>query len=189
MYASAKLVSVHEHAASQILSELGPMDLLNVARTNKDLRQFLMSRKSILVWVYARRNAGATKVPDPPEDMSEPAWALLLFGPAVCSVRSQCSFSHHLDLKLMLSHRNAVEGTSTGSTLPFAVACALRVGRESEQNSLLEVRTALIVESIAASSQQSSFGLYVLTWKSPLLTSFLIRKVRYGSSHNIVVNC
>ena len=30
----------------------------------------------------------ATRVPDPPDDMSEPAWALLLFGPAVCSVRT-----------------------------------------------------------------------------------------------------
>lgn len=67
------------------------MDLVNLARTNKALRQVLMSRKSIWVWLVARRNAGATKVPDPPDDMSEPAWALLLFGPAVCSVRSQLS--------------------------------------------------------------------------------------------------
>ena len=39
-------------------------------------------------------------VPDPPEDMSEPAWALLLFGPAVCSVRRQ-SFSRIVSI---LSH-------------------------------------------------------------------------------------
>ena len=64
------------------------MDLVNFARTSKALRQVLMSRKSIWVWIVARRNAGAVMVPDPPEDMSEPAWALLLFGPAVCSVRS-----------------------------------------------------------------------------------------------------
>jgi hypothetical protein len=68
------------------------MDLVNLARTSKDLRQVLMSRKSMWVWIVARRNAGAVMVPDPPEDMSEPAWALLLFGPAVCSVRNQ-SFS------------------------------------------------------------------------------------------------
>ena len=74
---------------SQILAELGPMDLVNLARTNKALRGVLMSRKSIWVWLIARRNAGVTKVPSPPDDMSEPAWALLLFGPAVCSVRSQ----------------------------------------------------------------------------------------------------
>jgi hypothetical protein len=74
---------------SQIFSELGPMDLVNLARANKALRGVLMSRKSIWVWLIARQNAGATKVPDPPDDMSEPAWALLLFGPAVCSVCNQ----------------------------------------------------------------------------------------------------
>ena|SRR6266478_1603678 len=65
------------------------MDLVNITRTSKALRQVLMSRKSMWVWIVARRNAGAVMVPDPPEDMSEPAWALLLFGPAVCSVRSR----------------------------------------------------------------------------------------------------
>jgi hypothetical protein len=65
------------------------MDLLNLARTSKALRQVLMSRKSISIWIAARRAAGATMVPEPPEDMSEPSWAQLLFGPAVCSVSSQ----------------------------------------------------------------------------------------------------
>ena len=65
------------------------MDLVNLARTSKALRGVLMSRKSIWVWLVARQNAGVTKVPNPPDDMSEPAWALLLFGPAVCSVCSQ----------------------------------------------------------------------------------------------------
>jgi hypothetical protein len=69
------------------------MDLVNLARTSKALRQVLMSRKSMWVWIVARRNAGAVMVPDPPEDMSEPAWALLLFGPAVCYVR-RLSFSY-----------------------------------------------------------------------------------------------
>ena len=67
------------------------MDLVNLARANRALRQVLMSRKSIWVWLVVRRNTGVTKVPDPPDDMSEPAWALLLFGPAVCSVHSQVS--------------------------------------------------------------------------------------------------
>lgn len=82
-----------------IFAELGPMDLVNLARTSKALRGVLMSRKSIWVWLIARQNAGATKVPDPPDDMSEPAWALLLFGPAVCS---QCSTRniHRVDFAL-----------------------------------------------------------------------------------------
>jgi hypothetical protein len=65
------------------------MDLVNLARTSKSLRRVLMSRKSMSVWMVVRRNAGIVPVPDPPEDMSEPAWALLLFGPSVCSVRSR----------------------------------------------------------------------------------------------------
>ncbi|KAH9019534.1 hypothetical protein EDB84DRAFT_1275725 [Lactarius hengduanensis] len=82
-----------------IFSELLPMDLLNLARTSNTLRQVLMSRKSTSVWIAARRNAGATVVPEPPEDMSEPAWAQLLFGPPVCS---QCSARniHRVDFAL-----------------------------------------------------------------------------------------
>ncbi|KAI0268998.1 hypothetical protein BGY98DRAFT_1101332 [Russula aff. rugulosa BPL654] len=78
---------------------IGAMDLVNLARTNKALRDVLMSRKSIWVWLISRRNAGVTKVPNPPDDMSEPAWALLLFGPAVCS---QCSTRniHRVDFAL-----------------------------------------------------------------------------------------
>jgi hypothetical protein len=36
---------------SQIFAELGPMDLVNLARTNKALRHVLMSRKSTSVWL------------------------------------------------------------------------------------------------------------------------------------------
>ncbi|KAH9968565.1 hypothetical protein BJV74DRAFT_868159 [Russula compacta] len=82
-----------------IFSRLGPMDLVNLSRTSKALRRLLMSRKSMWVWIAARRNTGVTGAPDPPEDMSEPAWALLLFGPAVCS---QCSTRniHRVDFAL-----------------------------------------------------------------------------------------
>jgi hypothetical protein len=107
------------------------MDLVNLARTSKALRQVLMSRKSMWVWIAARRNTPAIMAPDPPEDMSEPAWALLLFGPPVCSVRSQ-SFAHTFDFKLIFGHSNALRKTSIGSTLRFAVACAPSVRRESD---------------------------------------------------------
>jgi hypothetical protein len=75
-------------------------------------------------------------VPDPPEDMSEPAWALLLFGPAVCSVCSQLFFARCFNFKLIFGYSIALQRTSTGSTLPFAVACAPSVGRESNVDSL-----------------------------------------------------
>jgi len=89
--AKTAFLFVLDGVISQVFSTLRPIDLLTLARTSKDLRRLLMSRKSLWVWITARRNAGETRVPDPPEDMSEPAWALLLFGPAVCSVRSPVS--------------------------------------------------------------------------------------------------
>ena len=134
------------------------MDLVNLARTNKALRQVLMSRKSIWVWLVVRRNAGATTVPDPPNDMSEPAWALLLFGPAVCSVRSPVSFTCFY-FRLILSDSNVLQETSTGSTLPFAVACAPSVGRKSDENFSYEAFDGSDCEIRAASSPRSSFGL------------------------------
>ena len=108
------------------------MDLVNLARTSKALRQVLMSRKSMWVWATARRKAGAVMVPDPPEDMSEPAWALLLFGPAVCSVRIQLFSRSVLSLSQFFNHSNALRRTFIGSTLPFAVACASSVRRKSD---------------------------------------------------------
>lgn len=107
------------------------MDLVNIARTNKALRQLLMSRKSMWVWIVARKNAGAVMVPGPPEDMSEPAWALLLFGPSVCWVRSHL-FSRSFDFKQTSGHSNALRRTFTTSTSPFAVACASNVRRKSD---------------------------------------------------------
>lgn len=108
------------------------MDLVNLARTSKALRQLLMSRKSIWVWIVARRNAGAVMVPDPPEDMSEPAWALLLFGPSVCWVRSPL-FSRIVSISSRcFGHSNAIRRTFIMSILPSAVACASPVRRESD---------------------------------------------------------
>jgi hypothetical protein len=116
----------------QVFSELGPMDLVNLARTSKALRQVLMSRASLSVWLVARRNAGITKVPDPPEDMSEPSWALLLFGPAVCSVRSRPFLL--INFELSLGHSTVLRRTFTESTSAFVVACASPVGRESNKH-------------------------------------------------------
>ena len=94
------------------------MDLVNLARTSKALRQVLMSRKSMWVWATARRKAGAVMVPDPPEDMSEPAWALLLFGPAVCSVRIQLFSRSVLSLSHFLITAMLYEERSSGRLCP-----------------------------------------------------------------------
>ncbi|KAA1473030.1 hypothetical protein DENSPDRAFT_839441 [Dentipellis sp. KUC8613] len=64
----------------EILSLLAPVDLVHLARTRKDIRAVLMSRKSSFAWKAARINNPGPTVPEPPEGMCEPSWANLLFG-------------------------------------------------------------------------------------------------------------
>ncbi|ESK83287.1 hypothetical protein Moror_15047 [Moniliophthora roreri MCA 2997] len=68
----------------EVFGHLEPHELLQLARTSKDLRKMLMSRSSSSVWKTSRKNAG---IPDPVPPMSEPAFANLLFNPI-------CHFCH-----------------------------------------------------------------------------------------------
>ena len=61
----------------QIFSHLMPMDLLNLARTAKVFRRFLMARSTASLWRAAR--SGADNLPDCPSHLSEPAYANLVF--------------------------------------------------------------------------------------------------------------
>ncbi|KAF5368100.1 hypothetical protein D9758_004380 [Tetrapyrgos nigripes] len=61
----------------EIFGHLDPLDLLRLTRTCKNpLRDNLMERRSISIWKAARFNVG---LPPPPHDMSEPAFADLVF--------------------------------------------------------------------------------------------------------------
>ncbi|KAK0444589.1 uncharacterized protein EV420DRAFT_1648693 [Desarmillaria tabescens] len=60
----------------EILSFLSPQDVLQLARSSKDLRSIFMSRSSIAIWKAARRTV---ECPPPISGFSEPAWANLLF--------------------------------------------------------------------------------------------------------------
>ncbi|KAI0072229.1 hypothetical protein K474DRAFT_1605514 [Panus rudis PR-1116 ss-1] len=79
----------------KVLSYLYPMDLLNLARTSKAFRQLLMSKHSAGDWLAARRNV--PEMPNIPENISEPAFANLLFD-SHCHVRVfgifECLRSH-----------------------------------------------------------------------------------------------
>ncbi|KAJ3532996.1 hypothetical protein NMY22_g7519 [Coprinellus aureogranulatus] len=61
----------------EILSYLASVDLLHLARTTKRLRAFLMSRTAIVFWKRSRESD--TDRPPCPDDMSEPAYAHMLF--------------------------------------------------------------------------------------------------------------
>ncbi|KAF8133325.1 hypothetical protein EV363DRAFT_1215048 [Boletus edulis] len=62
-----------------IAEYLCPMDLLNLARTCKSLRQLLMVKSSAFVWKAARRQID--RLPDCPADLTEPQYANLVFYP------------------------------------------------------------------------------------------------------------
>ncbi|KAJ6502646.1 hypothetical protein DFH09DRAFT_1441321 [Mycena vulgaris] len=61
----------------EVFGHLTPSDVLVLARTTKALRRVLMHRSSISVWRAALRNVPG--LPDMPPEMSEPAWANLVF--------------------------------------------------------------------------------------------------------------
>ncbi|TFK91346.1 hypothetical protein K466DRAFT_327075 [Polyporus arcularius HHB13444] len=61
----------------EIFSLLRPADLVNLARTSRDFRAFLMSRGSAPSWRAARKQVDG--LPDCPPFLSEPAYANLVF--------------------------------------------------------------------------------------------------------------
>lgn len=61
------------------------MDLLNLSRTSKSFRTFLMARSAVPLWRAARNNV--PDLPPCPDDLSEPAYANLVFD-------THCSVSH-----------------------------------------------------------------------------------------------
>ncbi|KAI9462990.1 hypothetical protein HD554DRAFT_2288156 [Boletus coccyginus] len=60
-----------------IATYIHPIDLLNLARTCKSLRQLLMDKSSTFVWKTARRQVD--DLPDCPADLTEPEYANLVF--------------------------------------------------------------------------------------------------------------
>ncbi|KAI0675173.1 hypothetical protein C8Q78DRAFT_525438 [Trametes maxima] len=61
----------------EIMGLLTPKDLLNLARTSKDFRAFLLDRKFEYLWEAARSQV--LWLPDRPPYLSEPAYANLMF--------------------------------------------------------------------------------------------------------------
>ncbi|KAI9507424.1 hypothetical protein F5148DRAFT_114337 [Russula earlei] len=66
----------------EILGHLLPSDLLSLSRVDRAFCDLLISRRSSFLWRASYRLI--PDVPTCPKDMSEPAWAHLLFGGAYC---------------------------------------------------------------------------------------------------------
>jgi len=77
-------VLMNEILTSQIAAYLEPYDVLNLARSTRDLNNFLMSADSRPVWRVARNFFPG--LPDCPPDLSEPEYARLLFETDTCHV-------------------------------------------------------------------------------------------------------
>ncbi|GJE90996.1 F-box protein [Phanerochaete sordida] len=68
----------------EVLSYLEPLDLLHLARTNKEFRAMLMARRNAALWRAAWRNVDG--LPECPEGVAHPAVANLVF----CSRCYEC---------------------------------------------------------------------------------------------------
>ncbi|KAI0645553.1 hypothetical protein C8Q79DRAFT_700147 [Trametes meyenii] len=71
----------------EIFGLLPPYSLLALARTSKDLRTFLTSRKSAACWKSARQQL--IDFPECPSDLAEPQYAQLVFGDECHALVSQ----------------------------------------------------------------------------------------------------
>ena len=75
--ASTSTASQLTYSFNKIMKYLMPRDLLQLARTTKGFRSFLISRPSSGLWKVARENVKG--LPCCPSHPSEPAWASLAF--------------------------------------------------------------------------------------------------------------
>ncbi|KAI0362438.1 hypothetical protein OH77DRAFT_1416699 [Trametes cingulata] len=73
----SKLVDMPLDILFEVFGHLHPYDLLQLSRTTKALRNILMHRSAITIWRNARQNV--EDLPDCPPDLTEPAYANLLF--------------------------------------------------------------------------------------------------------------
>ncbi|KAJ6531794.1 hypothetical protein B0H19DRAFT_1188595 [Mycena capillaripes] len=62
---------------AEIFGHLNPMDLLNLARTTKEIRGILMTRSNAFIWKESRTRVEG--LPDLPRDLCEPQYANLCF--------------------------------------------------------------------------------------------------------------
>ena len=68
----------------QVMSHLSPADLLSIARTARNFRELLMSKRAVSIWKRARERVAGPDAPTCPPDLSEPQWANLLWGGNAC---------------------------------------------------------------------------------------------------------
>uniref|UniRef100_A0A0W0FTM3 F-box domain-containing protein n=1 Tax=Moniliophthora roreri TaxID=221103 RepID=A0A0W0FTM3_MONRR len=86
----------------EIFGHLMPLDLLHLARTNKDLRQLLMRKSASSTWKEAFSNVTDIGCPD---DVSYPAWASLIWDKDCHNCRTPNSRTMNFFLRIRLCAR------------------------------------------------------------------------------------
>lgn len=71
-----KLIDIFMDIFSEVASYLSPVDLLQLSRASRKLRNLLLSRQSKHIWKASR---DAIEMPPCPDDLSEPRYASLVF--------------------------------------------------------------------------------------------------------------
>ncbi|KAI0373295.1 hypothetical protein BV20DRAFT_803069 [Pilatotrama ljubarskyi] len=85
----------------EITSHLRPLDILQLSRSSKDLRNLLLSRNSRHIWIAARKNL-VPPMPDCPDYMSEPQYAHLAFERVchACGVGQSVNLDYAIPIRL-----------------------------------------------------------------------------------------
>ena len=80
-----------------------------------------------------------------------------------CVLYAVKNLSISFQFRANLADSNALQGTSIGSTLPFAVVCAPSARKKSEKRILRNAMGGSDSEIYLASSLQLNFGIFTLT--------------------------
>ncbi|KAH9907124.1 uncharacterized protein B0H18DRAFT_898352, partial [Fomitopsis serialis] len=78
----------------QIMRRLHPRDLLSLSWASKSFHDFMTKKSSAYIWKESLKNVQG--VPPCPEQLTEPAWAALLYSP-YCTVSGDISLIYSAD--------------------------------------------------------------------------------------------
>ncbi|KAL5512696.1 hypothetical protein ACEPAG_2962 [Sanghuangporus baumii] len=95
----ARVMDLSVEVFFEIANYLTPVDLLQLSRTSRSLREFILSKSSRAIWVTC---FAATGIPACPPDMSEPQYANLYFEKEchACSYPRVDRLTFHLRIRL-----------------------------------------------------------------------------------------
>ncbi|KAF7799515.1 hypothetical protein EIP86_010752 [Pleurotus ostreatoroseus] len=150
---------------AEILSHVQPNDLLTLCRTCKIFRRHLLDDKKKFIWQRAQENFEG--LPPCPEDISEPAYASLVFDSLYGLVKYFRLHAEVLQAEYeqygadAMSHREEwwqnrwMNKPDTAAKLEHAALCEawakqLVAGRKQERRSVFEVRYEQIIEKLTA---------------------------------------